>query len=262
MPVSLFNELNEIYLSRSILRSLIVKNLFGRYKNSALGFAWHFVIPTVMMIVYYLVFTQIRTNPIPNYWIYLSSGLFPFTFMISNLAGGAASIVSNSGMVKKIYFPRSILVLAQIMSSFITTMIGYFVVLIVIYIFGQKITMSIVMLPVVLVLIFLFTLGYSLFFSALTVYSRDVQYVLSAITIVFYFLTPMYFSLDDISGILNIIVHLNPFTYYIDALHVIVYGSSLPSIHTIGACILLSVISMVIGILVFRNLRNGFAERL
>ena len=107
------NEIKEIYDSRNIIRSLVGKNLFGYYKNSALGFVWHFVMPTVMMIVYYVVFTEIRTVPIPNFWIFMASALFPFTFMLSNLSGGAGSVVANAAMIKKMYFPKEILVFSN-----------------------------------------------------------------------------------------------------------------------------------------------------
>lgn len=81
-------DLREIYESRNILRSLVSKNLFGRYKNSVLGFGWHFVMPIIMLVVYYVVFTEVRASPISDFWVYIAAGIFPFNFMVSNLTGG------------------------------------------------------------------------------------------------------------------------------------------------------------------------------
>ena len=165
-------------------------------------------------------------------------------------------------MVKKMYFPRSILVVSQLISNYITTLIGYAVVLLAIYLAGQEINIYILLLPIVLILIFLFVLGYSLFFSALTVYLRDIQYFLSTVSIVFYFMTPMYFTLDSISGTLRTLVYLNPFTYYVDALHQIVYYAQVPKTMTMLVCIFLPVVSIVVGSITFNKLKKGFAERL
>lgn len=256
-------DIREIHASRNILRSLVAKNLFGRYRNSALGFAWHFITPLAMLAVYYVAFTGIRTSPIPDFWVYLASGIFPFTFMTSNLAGGAGAVTSNAGMVKKMYFPREILVLAHVISGFITMLLGYIAVLIIIAVSGYPLDpASLLMLPVILVLMAAFTTGYVFLFSSLTVYVRDVQYILGSLTMVFFFMTPMYFITADATGLLGNIIWVNPFTYYIEALHGIVYFGEIPEMKILLMCAVLPVITLVLGLAVFRRLRRGFAERL
>lgn len=257
------SELRELYESRNILRSLIHKNLFGRYRNSFLGFAWHFIMPIVMMCVYYVVFTEIRTAVLPDFWVYLASGIFPFNFMVSNLAGGAGAVIGNSGMVKKMYFPREILVLAHVISGFIVMLMGYVAILAIVAISGYPLRLEpLLMLPAILVLMMLFTIGYTLIFSALTVYVRDVQYVLSSITMVFFFMTPMYFVADSVSGTLGNIIWLNPFTYYVEAYHSLIYFGEIPEMRIMMMCIAIPVASMLLGIVTFRRLKRGFAERL
>ena len=160
------------------------------------------------------------------------------------------------------YFPRCILVIAQVLSSFIVMLIGYSVVLIAIFIVYGKVNYSIAMLPLILIIMFFFVLGYSLFFSAVNVYSRDVQHFLSAISIIFYFLTPMYFTMDSISGLLRTVVLFNPFTYYVEAVHQIIYYGTIPEFINLGICLLLSILTMIVGYVVFKRLKNGFAERL
>lgn len=258
----MMSEVKSIVDSRSILKALIVKNLFGSYRNSFLGFAWHFVMPVVMLIVYYIAFTQIRESPLPDFWIFLSSGLFPFTFMLTNLTMGSGSIVNNSEMVKKLHFPRSILVFSQVISTFIIMLISYSIVIIAIYLSGYGVGISYLALPIILILMFFFVIGYCLFFSSLSVYARDVMFLLNAISIVFYFLTPIYFTTDSTVGSLNTIVSLNPFTYYLEACHSIVYYFELPDMRTIIACLTLPLISLSIGIITFNKLKKGFVERL
>ena len=255
-------EIIEIYEARNILKSLVVKNLIGRYRSSTLGFAWHFIVPAIMMFVYYIVFTQIRSNPIPEFWIYLASGLFPFTFMTSNLSGSAGCIIGNSGMVKKMYFPREIIVLAQVISTFIVMLIGYVMVLGLVLISGHTMTISLLMLPVLMILTLVFVTGYSLILSAITVYVKDVQHLIGSITLAFFFITPMYFTIDDTAGLLNMIVWINPFTYFIESYHQIVYYGHLPEAWIIVVCTTLSIMFMTIGTLIFKKLKKGFVERL
>lgn len=259
---SLKTDLNEIRSSGSILRSLVSKGLFGHYKNSTLGFAWHFFQPMLMMLIYYIVFTEIRSSPIPDYWVYLSCALFPFSFMLSNLTSGSTVITGNSGMVKKMYFPREILVMSQVITSLIVMVLGYSVVLIIDAIVGHYTSWSMLLIPVFMVSMAVFVTGYVFLFSSLNVYVRDVQYFLGAISMVFMFMTPMYFMADSVSGILGTIIWLNPFTYYVEAFHALVYFGCVPSIGICLMCVLLPVLSMIVGYPVFRRLKKGFVERL
>lgn len=256
-------EIRDIYQSRAILRSLVTKNLFGRYRNSFLGFGWHFVMPIVMILVYYIAFTEIRTSSIPDFWVFIASGIFPFNFMLSNLTGGAGAVVSNSGLVKKMYFPREILVFAHVISNFIVMVIGYSIILVAIFISGYGFNLSaLAVLPLLLIVMAMFSMGCALLFSSLTVYVRDIQYTLMSISMVFFFLTPMYFMGSDATGILSRIIWMNPFTYFVESFHSIVYLETIPDVGILMMCLLISIVSFAIGYAAFARLKKGFAERL
>ncbi len=262
MPTSLRQDFKEIYDCRNTVRALVLKELFGRYKNSAIGFAWHFVIPIIMMGVYYVVFNTIRPNYIPQFWVFLSSGLFAFTFMLGNLNRGPGSITNNAMMVKKMYFPRSILILSEVISSFIIMLIGYAIVFSGILLIGYELSISIIFLPIILTLMFIFVAGYVLVLSSITVYFRDLQYLINSLSMVFFFITPMYFTMDDVSGILSYIIAINPFSYYVEACHQIVYYGIFPDTTILSVCLIAPIISITLGLIIFRKLRYGFAERL
>lgn len=246
----------------NIFSALVFKNLFGRYKNSLLGFGWNFITPMIMMLIYYVVFTGIRQGSLPNFWIFLASGLFPFHFMVSNLIGGSNIIVGNVGMIKKMYFPREIIVYAQVFSSFIIMIIGYAIVLIAILLSGNSLSVNAFMILPLFVTVFFFVTGYALIISALTVYVRDLQHFLSSINIVFFFVTPMYFTVDSVTGILSTIVWFNPFTYYVESFHQIIYFGNIPDIPILLMCIVLAIVSLILGHVIFGKLKRGFAERL
>lgn len=259
---AIVGETREIWESRAILKSLVTKNLIGRYKNSLLGFGWHFVMPIVYMAIYYLVFSQIRQNSIPDFWIYLTSGLFAFHFLIENIVGGASCFVGNSGMIKKMYFPREIIALAHVISTFVIMIIGYAVVFLTLTIAGYEYHLSIIMVPFLFIIILIFAFGSVLIVASLTVYVRDLQHVLTSLSMAFYFLTPMYFVVSDTSGLLNAIIWANPLTYFLEALHQSIYYGSIPDISIMACCALISVSIFCAGIIIFHKLKGGFAERL
>ncbi len=257
------DELSNIHNHRNVLKSLIIKHLFGVYKNSFLGFAWHFVMPVIMLFVYYVAFSALNKNAIDDFWIYLGVGIFPFIFMIGNLTGGTGCITSNGDLINKIYFPREILVLAQVISSFIIMCMGLSVVLVLMLIVGFSINWTVMpLILVIILLMFTFVLGYVFLFSSLNVYVRDVQFFLNSINMIFFFLTPMYFTADSTSGMLSAIIWINPYTYYIEGFHDIIYRGVLPSTTVCIGALIFASISIVIGLIVFKKLKKGFAERM
>lgn len=262
MYTTVQNFVKEYYEYRGILRNLIKNNLFGPYKNPLISFAWHFVLPLTIMGAYYLVFNTIRVGSVPEFWVYMSSGLFAFTFMMDNLNRGPGVVTSNSEIMKKTYFPRSMLVTAEITSSFIIMTIGYVIIIAGMLMIGHDIGLPVIMLPIILILMSVFVAGYVLFLSAINVYITDLKYLVNTLSIVFYLITPLYFTLDDVSGIFTYVLAINPFAYYVEACEQILYYNSFPETSIVAICAILPIISIAIGALTFYKLRHNFVERL
>ena len=263
---SIKSDIQEIIDSKSILRSLIARNLYGRYKNSILGFAWNFVSPLIFMLMYYIVFSEIRTGAgagIENKWVFISTAIFLFSFLTHCITGGTTVFISNSAMIKKMYFPREILILANSISSMIVCVIGYAIVLIALIITGCPINwVSILFLPIILLLALIFGIGCLFLLSSITVYVRDIQYALGTTGIMFFVLTPMRYMASEATGIVSVLIWYNPLTYYVEVAHEILYFGLMPDISYLLICVLLSIVSLSLGYYVFRKLRHGFVKRL
>lgn len=190
---SLKDEMREIYEYRNVLRSLVAKNLYGKYKNSILGFGWNFVTPMILMAMYYIIFTEIRVDPhIENRWMFISSAIFLFHFLTSCITSGTTVFTGNAGMIKKMYLPKEILILARATSSMIVCIIGNIVVICLIIITSYPLDwMYVLTLPVLLALSFLFGIGCILLLSSVAVYVRDIQYALGSLGIALFIMTPM-----------------------------------------------------------------------
>lgn len=101
--------IKDILHNRTVLSAMIKRNTAGRYKSSALGFMWNMLYPILTMVILYIVFMNIRTRPIPEFWIYLCSGMFPVTFLSGCLRGRA--VINGASYITKMKFPREITVI-------------------------------------------------------------------------------------------------------------------------------------------------------
>jgi len=263
MSNTIAGSVKEVYEHRYLLYSMVVRNLKGKYKSSHLGFAWHFVTPAITIVIFYVVFTGIRAAPVDDYWVYLSIGMFPFTFLQTNLSQGSNCVVSNAGTINKIYFPREIVAFAQVISTFIIFIMAYAVIIILMLLTGFHIGIqALVSLPLILLLSVIFATGYVLLLSAITVFVRDVHHFIEAIARVLFWITPIFYLANDTTGILERIIWYNPFTYFIVSYQDILYLGDIPDMFQLGVCCILSVAVLLVGLLVFNKLKGKFAEEL
>ncbi len=116
-------KLRELYSYRNVMRSLVEKSLYGKYKNSFLGFAWHFAMPVVYIVLCYFISEEVRDRP-EHYWILVASGIMAYHMLSSGVAGGTTAFTGNKGIIKKMYIPKEILVLSRTTVHLIVLLIG------------------------------------------------------------------------------------------------------------------------------------------
>ena len=122
----MIKDLKELYAYRQMIFSLVKKDLRGRYKGSVLGFMWTFINPLLQMGVYTLVFSIILRNDIDKYYLFLFVALVPWIFFSASLTGGADSVLASKDMLKKIYFPREVLLCHGSFCQYAFELCGYF----------------------------------------------------------------------------------------------------------------------------------------
>ena len=134
--------IKELLAYRTMIGSLIQRDLRGRYKGSVLGFAWTFLNPLLQLAVYTVVFSAIMRSGIEDYYLFLFVALIPWIFFSASLTGGSSCILSQKEMVKKIYFPREVLPIAHVTSQLVNMMLSFLVVLAVLIVSGKGIHLS------------------------------------------------------------------------------------------------------------------------
>lgn len=257
------NTLREIYEYRTMIASLIRRDLRGRYKGSALGFAWTFLNPLLQLGVYTVVFSIIMRAGIEDYYLFLFVALIPWLFFSTSVSAGASCVMAQKEMVKKIYFPREVLPIAHVTCQLVNMLFSFVVVFAVLLLSGKGISLqALLYLPIVIVAEYFLAISITMIVSAVTVYLRDLEHVLVILTMAWQFLTPVMYSIDMVPEELRSIFNINPMTPIIVAYRDILYYKCLPEIENLLHGFIFSTILLVIGWLVFGRLKKHFAEEM
>lgn len=257
------NDLIEIYNYREMIISLVKRDLKGRYKGSVLGFLWTFINPLMQLVVYTIVFSVIMRAGIKDYYMFLFVALVPWIFFSTSIAGGANCIRAQQSMVQKIYFPREVLPISFVTTQFINMMLSFIVVLLVAIVTGRKLSVfALLCLPVIWIVEYILALGITLLTSAITVYFRDLEYLLGIITMAWQFLTPVMYSIDQVPKGYKWVFAFNPMTYVIVAYRDILYYGRVPNFTTLFSSVIIGILFLVVGWIVFRDLQKHFVEEL
>ena len=263
--------LKELFAYRQMIYSLVKKDLRGRYKGSALGFLWTFINPLLQLGVYTVVFSFITRSVIKPYSLFLFVALIPWIFFSSSVTGGASSVLASKEMIKKIYFPREIMPIANVTSSFVNMLLCFFVIFGVLIVMGWGANfVALLFLPLIMIIEYILCLGIALLTSAFTVYFRDLEYILGIVTMAWMYLTPVMYPSSQVLDTLATtkyaqfayLWYVNPMTPIIDAYRDILFYKRVPQMSTLLLAFGIGLFFVVVGYAVFRKLQRGFAEEL
>lgn len=257
------SKFQEIYHYRTMVTSLIQRDLRGRYKGSALGFAWTFLNPLLQLGVYTIVFSTIMRAGIEDYYLFLFVALIPWMFFSSSLTGGASCILAQKDMVKKIYFPREVLPISLVTCQFVNMLLSFIVVFAVILVSGKGVApLALPYLIPVMLVEYLLALGIAFVTSSITVYLRDLEHILGIVAMAWQFLTPVMYSIDMVPERIRPIFWLNPMSSVIIAYRDILYYKKVPQLNTLLLASALGAGFLVVGWFLFGRMEKHFAEEM
>ena len=253
--------LKELYDYREMVFSLVKKDLRGRYKGSVLGFLWTFINPLLQLMVFTLVFSVIMKAGYDQYYLFLFVALVPWMFFSSSVQDGSTAIIREKDMVKKIYFPREVMPIATVTSGFVNMLLTFIVIFIVLIISGKGINpVALLCLPFVMVVEYILCLGIAMIVAALTVYFRDLQYILGIFTMALQYMTPVMYGSEMVPEWAMPIFQANPMTPIIEMYRQILYYKEVPEMLSLLYVLALGIIFIVLGFFCFNKLQKGFAE--
>ena len=255
--------IKELYNYREMIYSLVQKELRGKYKGSVLGFLWSLLIPLFQLVIYTIVFSVFMRSGIEKFYMFLFVALIPWLFFNNCISGGATSIIQQKNLVQKIYFPRQVLPLAYTVSYFINMLLSFIVVFAALFISGIGIKLSVMCyLPVIMLVEFVMGLGGAFLFSALTVYFRDLEYIIGIVTMAWMYMTPILYPIDQVPEQVQPLLYYNPMTSVVVAFRDILYYQQAPDMKTLIYAVVWGIVLLVVGSMVFSRLQHNFAEEL
>lgn len=254
----MFELFREIQRYHELIWALALKELRVRYKRSVLGFIWALLNPLLMMLVMTVVFGSLLRFSLPHYSIFLLSMLLPWTFFSQSLAYSVESIVGNGELLKKVRVARLVFPVAALISNIINFFFSVIPLLLLIVAMRFPIHWTWVYLPIPMLGLFLFTLGAAFFFATLNVFYRDVSHIVQVILQVWFYVSPVIYSLDYVPQRYRWLFRLNPLLYMLNGFRLSIYYGLLPSVPSLILSLGFGLISLVIGYTVFRHYEKSF----
>jgi lipopolysaccharide transport system permease protein len=247
---------------KELLIELVKREIKARYKQSILGYAWVVLVPLINLAVLTVVFSyfvRVPTGGIP-YPLYLFTALIPWTFTSNAIAAATGSLSANSSLITKIYLPREVFPTAAVLAKLIDLLLSFIILLIFIPLFGQSYHLSMLLIPIIFLFHLMLVLGISFILSAVNVFFRDVENILSVLLMVWLYLTPIIYPPEMIPANIRPFFSLNPLMPIINSYrNIILYGVNPPTDSFIYAAVSSTAV-FVIGYLFFRNRSKFFAD--
>ncbi|MCL2110075.1 ABC transporter permease [Microgenomates group bacterium] len=248
--------------NRQLLWELTLREIRQRYKQSVLGYFWVILSPALQMVVMSFVFSfvfKLADVGVP-YSIFLFSGLLPWTLFSTSLQAATGSLVSNAGLIRKIYFPREILVLSNILAKNIDFFLSTTVFIAMMFIFRIPVTFHVFWVIPILLIQNLLTYGIGLMLSAFNLFYRDIQYLINLILLLWMYLTPIMYSVSIFPEKYRWIFRFNPMAIFVNAYREVVLSGGWPNFTSLGLALFLSLVLLGVGFKIFKKLEGQFAD--
>lgn len=264
METSLVNTkwLSELWCYRELVYFLAWRDVKIRYKQAALGAAWAVLQPFLTMVVFTFFFGQlagIGSDGVP-YPLFSYSALVLWTYFAGVLSQGGQSLVSNSNLITKVYFPRVALPASTVLSGLLDFLVGLVFLFVLMAYYGAAPTWSLLLAPVFLVALTLFTLGASMLLASMNVWYRDIKYAAPFLVQLWLFVTPVIYPTTLLPERLQGLMALNPLAGIVEGFRSCVVGGPPLNLTLTAVSLTMSVVVFVVGLVYFRNSERVFAD--
>jgi lipopolysaccharide transport system permease protein len=245
-----------------LIKKLTLREIKARYKQSFLGLFWVILNPFFLMLIMSFVFSTIMRFGdlgVP-YPVFLYAGLLPWTFFSVSLSSSMDVFFGNSSLLKKVYFPRQILVLSNLLAKafdfFLSSLIFFGLMLF----FKVPFSWFILFFIPIYILHFIFTYAIALILASLNLFYRDIQYLFNLILNLWFYLTPIIYSTEYFPEKYRWIFKINPMSVFINAYRQVLLGGDWPSWSSLAVAGAITGILLVLANLIFNKLQKSFAD--
>lgn len=249
----LINDLKKYY---NLLFEMVIRDIKVKYKKSVLGLLWSVLNPLLMMVVMTIVFSTLFKSDIKNFPIYLLIGQITFSFFSDATNMAMMSIITNGSLLKKVYIPKYIFPASKTIFALVNFLFSLIAIAIVAVFTRQPISIHIIGLPLLIIYMFLFSLGIGLVLSSFAVFFRDLVHLYGILLLVWMYLTPIFYPVRIIPEKFLIFIKLNPMYHYISYFREILLYNRWPSFKMNIICLVFAILSLILGSIVFYRKQN------
>jgi len=254
-------DLHELWNYRELLASFTMRDIKIRYKQTALGFAWAIIQPLFMMLIFTIIFggfAKIPSDGVP-YPLFSFAALLPWMLFSEGLTRSTMSMVANSNIMTKVYFPRLIMPISGILSPLVDFAVSIAILIVMMAYYGFVPTWNVVFLPLFIILALATSLGVGLWLSALNVKYRDFQYTVPFLIQIWMYASPVVYPASMLPKAIQPLYGLNPMAGVIEGFRWALLGTEVP-----GSMIFVSVavvaVLLVSGMFYFRRMEQYYAD--
>jgi len=261
----LLTNLRQLFRYRALVRSLVARDLKARYRGSVLGFLWSFVNPLLLLLIYTFVFTVVidrpETGALEPFALFMFCGILPWTWFSSSLLESSNVLIANGNLIRKVLFPAEVLPIVTVFAGLVHFFLGLPILAAFFLYYGRPVGADLAWFPVIVLIQLAFTLGLALMVSALTVHFRDLRDLLTNVLTLWFFATPIIYSLSEAPPAVRRFLNVNPFTHLAVAYQEVLFVRG--PFTAWGRLLLvaaLAVIVLMVGYVTFDRLRDTLAE--
>ncbi len=245
----------DLWRFRELVALLVQRDLKVRYKRSVLGMGWTLLSPLLQMVVYTLVFSTIMKVGVPQFPLFLLSGLLPWTLISISLTGSAHCLLNNQGLIRKVAVPQMVYPIAVVASKLVDLVLSLLPLALLAVVLGRPPGAAWLYLVPALVLATLFSTGLALLFSSLTVFYRDMRHLIDILIQVWFYVTPVVYPSSFLEKVpypwLRWILAANPATPIIRCFQVPLYEGHAPAPALVASAAASSLLVLALGLAVF-----------
>jgi lipopolysaccharide transport system permease protein len=259
----MIKQFKELYSYRELAFSLASREVKLRYKQTIMGVSWAVLQPVVMMVVFTIIFSKfikVSSEGLP-YPIFAYSALLPWTFFATSVSFGSESLIVNSNLVRKIYFPREVIPLASSIAAGVDFVVASVLFIAMMVYYHIPISHTLAFVTVLIPLHMLFTASVVLVLSATNVYFRDVRYAVPFVVQVWLYATPIIYSMKVVPERLRILyVAINPLAGIIDGFRSVILHQRPPTTAHLMVVAFVSLSLFFTAYVMFKRLERNFAD--
>ena len=256
-----------LYENRYLLGQMTKKDIGDRYKGSALGVVWAFVVPVLMLVIYTFVFSEVfqakwgnATDEKFSFAMILFCGLSVFNMFSETISRATGLISANVNYVKKVVFPLEILPVTMTLTALFHASISYLILVVANYVLRGSLSAYLWLWPIAMLPAVVLTVGMGYLVSALSVFLKDLGNIINVIVMILMYTSPVFYSLSAVPEDLRGICLWNPMTYVVENLrNVVLYNTMLQWDQYLISCVY-AVVALFVGYRVFSRTKEGFAD--